>query len=97
MLILVSYDVSTVTAAGRHRLRRIAKACENWGVRVQNSVFECNVDWAQWVALRENLQSICDPSVDSLRYYNLGNGYKEKVEHYGAKPTVDPMADTLVI
>ena len=97
MLMLVSYDVSTVTAAGRRRLRRIAKACENWGIRVQNSVFECHVDWTQWVTLKADLESICDPEMDSLRYYNLGNGYKEKVEHYGAKPTVDPMADTLVI
>ena len=97
MLMLVSYDVSTVNAAGRHRLRRIAKLCEDWGIRVQNSVFECQVDWAQWVALRAKLEAICDPQTDSLRYYNLGNGYKEKVVHFGAKPTVDPIADTLIL
>lgn len=97
MLMLVSYDVSTVNAAGRRRLRRVAKVCENWGLRVQNFVFECNVDWSQWVALRAQLESICEPEVDSLRYYNLGNNYKEKVVHYGAKPTIDPVADTLIV
>ncbi|MBQ3096725.1 MAG: CRISPR-associated endonuclease Cas2 [Kiritimatiellae bacterium] len=97
MLMLVSYDVNTVNAAGRRRLRRIAKLCENWGIRVQNSVFECTVDWGQWLALKAQLETICEPTVDSLRYYNLGNNYKEKVVHYGAKPTVDPSADALVI
>lgn len=97
MLMLVSYDVNTVSAAGRRRLRRIAKACEDWGVRVQNSVFECYLDWSQWLLLKAKLESICDPDCDSLRYYNLGNSYKEKVVHYGAKPTIDPVADTLLV
>ena len=97
MLMLVSYDVNTVNAAGRRRLRRVAKICEDWGVRVQNSVFECNVDWSQWIALRANLEAICDADVDSLRYYNLGNNYKERVFHYGAKSTVDPMSDALIV
>jgi len=97
MLMLVSYDVNTINAAGRRRLRRIAKACEDWGVRVQNSVFECSVDWSQWIALKGRLEAICDPDLDSLRYYNLGNNYKGKVVHYGAKPTVDPVADTLLV
>ena len=97
MLMLVSYDVNTVNAAGRRRLRQIAKLCENWGIRVQNSVFECTVDWSQWIALKAKLEAICEPTVDSLRYYNLGNSYKEKVVHYGAKPTVDPIADTLIV
>ena len=97
MLMLVSYDVNTVNAAGRRRLRRIAKVCENWGIRVQNSVFECTIDWAQWVTLKAQLEAICEPSVDSLRYYNLGNNYREKVIHFGAKPTVDPEADTLIV
>ena len=97
MLMLVSYDVNTVNAAGRRRLRRIAKVCEDWGIRVQNSVFECTVDWSQWIGLTAQLESICDPTVDSLRYYNLGNNYREKVVHYGAKPTVDPAADTLIV
>ena len=97
MLMLVSYDVSTINAAGRRRLRRVAKACLDWGVRVQNSVFECNVDWSQWVALRAKLESICDPEQDSLRYYNMGNNYKERVVHYGAKQAIDPMADDLIV
>ncbi len=97
MLMLVSYDVKTVNAAGRRRLRRIAKACEDWGVRVQNSVFECTVDWSQWLKLKSDLESICDPELDSLRYYNLGNNYKEKVVHYGAKPAIDPAADILLV
>lgn len=97
MLMLVSYDVSTVTAEGRRRLRRIAKECQNWGMRVQNSVFECNVDWAQWTALKAKLEEIFDPKTDSLRYYNLGNSYQEKIVHVGAKPSVNPMQDTLLI
>ena len=97
MLMLVSYDVNTVNAAGRRRLRRIAKVCEDWGIRVQNSVFECTVDWSQWLGLKAQLETICEPTVDSLRYYNLGNNYKEKVIHYGAKPTIDPAADPLIV
>jgi len=97
MLMLVSYDVSTVNAAGRRRLRRMAKACESWGIRVQNSVFECHLDWAQWIALKSRIEAICDPNVDSLRYYNLGNNYSSHVEHFGAKSTVDPERDALVV
>ena len=97
MLMLVSYDVSTVTAAGRRRLHRVAKACEDYGVRVQNSVFECYVDWSQWLALKDRLEKICDLEVDSLRYYNLGNSYQEKVVHVGAKPTVNPTEDALLL
>lgn len=97
MLMLVSYDVCTVNAAGRRRLHRVAKACEGVGIRVQNSVFECYVDWAQWMALRTKLEKICDLNLDSLRYYNLGNSYKEKVVHVGAKPTFDPTSDTLLV
>lgn len=97
MLMLVSYDVDTTSPDGRKRLRRIAKACENMGIRVQHSVFECNLDWSQWVKLRAQLQSICDPEMDSLRYYNLGNSYDSKVEHYGAKPTPDTTKDTLIV
>ena len=89
MLMLVSYDVSTTTPAGRKRLRQIAKACQNWGVRVQNSVFECNVDAAQWVKLKAELEEIFDADTDSLRYYNLGNHYATRIEHVGAKPTID--------
>lgn len=96
MLMLVSYDVCTVNPAGRRRLHRVAKACEGVGIRVQNSVFECYVDWAQWTVLRAKLEKICDLDLDSLRYYNLGNSYKDKVIHVGAKPTVDPTTDTLL-
>ncbi len=97
MLILVSYDVNTVTAAGRRRLRQIAKACQNWGIRVQNSVFECNLDWSQWLTLKAQLETICDPALDSLRYYNLGNNYHNHIHHYGAKPTPDLSQDLLDI
>ena len=86
---LVSYDVSTIDKAGRRRLRRIAKACQDWGIRVQNSVFECNVDAAQWVRLKAELEDIFDPETDSLRYYNLGNKYETRIEHVGAKPALD--------
>ena len=97
MLMLVSYDVSTASAAGRRRLRRVAKACQDWGIRVQNSVFECNVDWSQWIALKAKLESIIDEDEDSLRYYNLGNSYKEKIVHVGARCSVDPMTDVLLV
>ena len=89
MLMLVSYDVSTVTTAGKSRLRRIAKACQNWGIRVQNSVFECNVNPAQWIQLKAELERIFDPETDSLRYYNLGDNYSARIEHVGAKIALD--------
>ena len=97
MLMLVCYDVSTASEAGKRRLRRIANACEDWGIRVQNSVFECNLDWSQWLELKARLEAICDPELDSLRYYNLGNNYKEKVVHFGAKTAIDPMQDALIL
>jgi len=90
MMVLVAYDVSTTTAEGRKRLRRIAKLCENWGQRVQNSVFECLVDPAQWTALRAELEEVMDPDKDSLRYYYLGKNWKRRVEHVGAKESYDP-------
>ena len=89
MLVLVSYDVSTVSPEGRRRLRRVAKTCQDYGIRVQNSVFECNVDPAQWTTLKNRLQDEYNPSEDSLRFYYLGNNYKHRVEHAGAKPAVD--------
>lgn len=89
MLVLVSYDVATSTPEGKKRLRKVAKSCCNYGIRVQNSVFECNVDSAQWVQLKSLLETICDPDSDSLRYYFLGIDYQSKVEHFGAKPTID--------
>ena len=89
MMVLVTYDVSTIDRAGRTRLRRVAKACLNFGQRVQNSVFECNVDPAQWTELRARLEEVFDPDQDSLRFYFLGSNWHHRVEHVGAKPTVD--------
>lgn len=90
MFVLVSYDVSTETREGRRRLRRIAKVCLNHGQRVQFSVFECLVDQAQWTALRARLLDEMDPEQDSLRFYFLGNNWRGRVEHVGAKPSLDP-------
>ena len=83
MLVLITYDVNTETAAGRKRLRKVAKQCENYGRRVQNSVFECIVDHAQSVMLKAMLEDIIDEEVDSLRFYYLGNKYETKVDHIG--------------
>lgn len=83
MLVLITYDVNTETAAGRARLRKVAKQCVNYGRRVQNSVFECIVDNAQCVMLKSILSDIIDKQVDSLRFYYLGNKYKTKVESIG--------------
>ncbi len=83
MMVLITYDVNTETAAGRGRLRKVAKQCVNYGRRVQNSVFECILDNAQCVMLKSLLTDIIDESVDSLRFYYLGNSYKTKVEHIG--------------
>lgn len=89
MLVLVSYDVSTVDKRGQARLRRVAKTCLDYGQRVQYSVFECVVDPAQWTALKAKLEGIIDPSTDSLRYYYLGASWRRRVEHVGAKPAID--------
>ena len=89
MLMLITYDVNTETREGRARLRRIAKACLNYGQRVQNSVFECVLDWGQFLTLKSKLEKIIYKNVDSLRYYNLGNNYKEKIYHIGAKPSIN--------
>lgn len=89
MLILVTYDVNTQDAAGRRRLRRVAKACLDLGQRVQNSVFECEIDPAQWAGLRARLIEEIDETKDSLRFYRLGADGKRRVEHIGAKPILD--------
>jgi len=89
MLMLIAYDVSTETTAGRRRLRRVAKACLDFGQRVQNSVFECEVDPAQWTALRARLIGEIDLASDSLRFYRLGADGQRRVEHVGAKPNLD--------
>ncbi|MBT9332988.1 CRISPR-associated endonuclease Cas2 [Paracidobacterium acidisoli] len=90
MMVLVSYDVSTRDDAGKRRLRRVARLCENYGQRVQNSVFECLVDPSQWVVLRAGLLSEANSEEDSLRFYFLGAEWKRRVEHVGAKPAYDP-------
>ena len=86
MLVLITHDVSTEDAAGRKRLRQIAKRCVDYGQRVQNSVFECMLDAAQFTVFKAELIDLIDPSEDSLRFYQLGNKYKTKVEHVGRTP-----------
>ena len=90
MLILVTYDVSTRDAAGRRRLRRVARLCRDFGQRVQYSVFECQVDPAQWTTLRARLMDEIDEKADSLRFYRLGANWHSRVEHVGNKPAYDP-------
>lgn len=90
MMVLVSYDVNTQDAEGRKRLRRIARHCQDFGQRVQFSVFECLVEPAQWTALRAVLEKEMDKNKDSLRFYFLGANWQRRVEHVGAKPAVDP-------
>ena len=89
MMVLVSYDVMVTSPGGQRRLRKVAKACTNYGQRVQYSVFECVIDPAQWVNLKNTLENIIDDKTDSLRYYYLGANYKRRVEHIGAKPSYD--------
>lgn len=86
MYVLITYDVATATEDGRRRLRRVAKACLDYGQRVQNSVFECKVEPAQFVTLKNRLLDIINPREDSLRFYNLGANWERRVEHCGAKP-----------
>ena len=90
MMVLVSYDVATSNAAGKKRLRKIAKACENHAQRVQNSLFEADVDYSTFIKLKAELIEIIDKKEDSLRFYYLGNHWQRKIEHIGAKPTYDP-------
>jgi CRISPR-associated protein Cas2 len=96
MMVLVSYDVSTRDDAGRRRLRRVARLCEDHGQRVQNSVFECVVDSAQWVVLRASLVAEADSAQDSLRFYFLGTEWRRRVEHVGAKRSYDPEAPLIL-
>lgn len=86
MLTVITYDVDTSDASGEKRLRRVAKVCVNYGQRVQNSVFECVSDAATLARVKRELVKLIDEEKDSLRFYNLGNNYQNKVEHYGAKP-----------
>ncbi|MDP3043869.1 MAG: CRISPR-associated endonuclease Cas2 [Eubacteriales bacterium] len=96
MLVLVTYDVSTESAEGRKRLRRVAKTCENHCQRVQNSVFECLLDPAQWAVLRYRLTSEINEEKDSLRFYYLGANWRRRVEHVGTKPSYDPEGPLVV-
>ena len=96
MLVLITYDVATDTAPGRKRLAKIAKICCNHGQRVQNSVFECDLNAAQLVTVRAALLDVLDDTADSLRIYHLGNKYRDKIEQYGCKPSYDP-EDTLIL
>lgn len=89
MLVLVTYDVKTIEEGGKRRLRAVAKACRDYGQRVQFSVFEIEVDPAQWTKLKARLEGIIDSDHDSLRYYYLGSNWQQKVEHVGAKPAID--------
>jgi len=90
VLMLVTYDVATGDSAGRRRLRRVARLCQDFGQRVQYSVFECQVDPAQWSILRSRLIEEIDDKVDSLRFYRLGANWRSRVEHAGAKASYDP-------
>lgn len=89
MMVLVTYDVSTLDAGGARRLRQVAKACQDWGQRVQFSVFEIELDPAQWVMLKTRLVKIIEPKTDSLRFYYLGRQWPNKIEHIGAKEVLD--------
>lgn len=89
MLILVTYDVSTISKGGAKRLRKVSKLCQNYGQRVQNSVFECVVDTTQYTVLKQGLIDTIDAEHDSLRFYRLGDNYKNKVEHIGVKESID--------
>ena len=89
LLVLVTYDIKTTTKDGRKRIRKIAKICLNYGQRVQNSVFECVINWDQFIELKKELKAVIDVKEDSLRFYRLGKGYKGKVEHIGTKEVLD--------
>ena len=96
MLVLITYDVETVSKEGQRRLRRVSKLCVDYGQRVQNSVFECFLDYAQYLKLKNQLIKEIDEKQDSLRFYILGNSWDRKVEHFGKTPEFTPN-DTLII
>ena len=96
MLVLITYDVNTETAAGRRRLRQVAKQCVNYGQRVQNSVFECDFDAAKYRRVQDLLVKLIDPEKDSLRFYNLGDHYNSRIEHFGVKPGYDAEGTLMV-
>ena len=90
MLVLITYDVNTETASGKKRLRKVAKECQNYGQRVQNSVFEADLDYSSFLKLKEKLMDLIDKEEDSLRFYYLENNWERRVEHIGAKKTYNP-------
>ena len=97
MLVIITYDVNTQNSAGKKRLRNVAKVCVNYGQRVQNSVFECVMDQAKCREVKHKLTGLIDKELDSLRFYYLGNNYKNKVEHIGVKPSFNVEEDVLFI
>jgi len=96
MLVLITYDVSTISPSGQGRLRKVAKICQNYGQRVQNSVFECVLDASLLLVVKDKLLNAINLDTDSLRFYMLGNNYKTKVEHYGTKQSFD-VTDPLIL
>ena len=90
MMVLISYDVSTMSNAGKTRLRKVAKECQNHAQRVQNSVFEADLDYSSFLKLKDSLCRLIDPEEDSLRFYYLVNNWRKRIEHIGAKQTYDP-------
>lgn len=97
MLVVITYDIALTDADGQQRLRQIAKICEDYGTRVQYSVFECDIDSAQLVMLKDALLKVYQPEKDSIRIYYLGNKWRSKIEHYGAKHTIDIYQDDLIL
>ena len=97
MMVLITYDVKVTSEGGQRRLRNISKACLDYGLRVQYSVFECEITPAQWVDLRSELLDTYDEETDSLRFYMLGANWQKRVEHHGAKPSADLGRDTLIL
>jgi len=95
-MVLVTYDVSTSTREGRARLRRVARACLDYGQRVQNSVFECSVDPAHFAVLKRRILDLIDAEQDSVRFYFLGKNWQRRIEHVGAKPSIDPDGPLIV-
>lgn len=96
MMTLISYDVCTTNSAGRTRLHKVAKECQNHAQRVQNSVFEADLDYSSFLKLKDRLISLIDEEQDSLRFYYLGNNWKKRVEHIGAKKTYDPEGTIII-
>lgn len=90
MMVLISYDVNTTSSAGKGRLRKLAKACQNHAQRVQNSLFEADLDYGSFLKLKTELLAIIDQQKDSLRFYYLGNNWEKRIEHFGAKETYNP-------